>query len=348
MNPEQFSIIIPTCNRSTHLTTCIGSFVRQDYPADSFEIIVVDDGSRDETGIAVQKAIESNPTIRIYYFFQPNRGVSAARNRGLEQASCECVIFMDDDCFVEKNFLRTAHACIAPVDDRSVLLVQVNLKNPEPDTIYGVLWEYIFQSRILHERNKYQGKYVDLLGGVFIANTHYLKHHPFDEHFTTAAEDTDLKRRLQAPKLFFPELVVYHTPRHRLIDAIRQRFHYGAGYERLKRKWAGKQEGNDSFDFSPYLTFKALRQRFGMRAFQMKGILYVYSISTRAGMYSEILDRPSANRAGGNPGQGSPGYPVSRSPGNLRIMTLLCTVAMIDLISMPFRIVRRVFGQFRG
>ncbi len=82
------SVIIPTYNRREFLKRAISSLLKQSHK--SFEIIVVDDGSTDDT----KKVLKNYP---IRYIFQSNQGVSAARNRGAKEAKNEWIAFLDSD-----------------------------------------------------------------------------------------------------------------------------------------------------------------------------------------------------------------------------------------------------------
>ena len=84
------SVIIPTHNRAAMLATTVESVLTQTYPA--VEIVIVDDGSSDETPTLVQRWGE-----RVVYLRQENRGVEAARQRGLGHAGGAYVNFLDDD-----------------------------------------------------------------------------------------------------------------------------------------------------------------------------------------------------------------------------------------------------------
>jgi glycosyltransferase involved in cell wall biosynthesis len=85
-----FSVIIPTFNRATFVTKAIDSVLQQ--TVSSYEVIVVDDGSTDSTA-EVLTAYKDKITL----LKQANRGVGAARNRGLESAIGEWVAFLDSD-----------------------------------------------------------------------------------------------------------------------------------------------------------------------------------------------------------------------------------------------------------
>ncbi len=84
------SVIIPTFNRHQTIRRALLSVKQQTLPAT--EIIVVDDGSTDQTAEIVQKEFPD-----VVYIFQKNKGVSSARNKGIIQASGEWIAFLDSD-----------------------------------------------------------------------------------------------------------------------------------------------------------------------------------------------------------------------------------------------------------
>jgi glycosyltransferase involved in cell wall biosynthesis len=99
MKPK-VSVIIPTYNRAQKVRGAIESVLAQTFC--DLEVIVVDDGSSDNTATALQQAYGD----RIRYFFQPNRGVSAARNKGIEETQGEWIAFLDSDDRWEKEKLE--------------------------------------------------------------------------------------------------------------------------------------------------------------------------------------------------------------------------------------------------
>lgn len=93
----QVSVIIPTFNRAQTLTTAIQSVLHQSFQ--DFELIIVDDGSTDDTTRVLQPYESS-----IIYYFQQNGGVSSARNAGIELATGEFIAFLDsDDLWLNKK-----------------------------------------------------------------------------------------------------------------------------------------------------------------------------------------------------------------------------------------------------
>lgn len=98
------SVIIPTYNRLATLTATVGTFLRQDYPADRLEIIVADNNSSDGTREAVQRLMQDHPQIR--YLFEPRQGVHFARNSAAKTARGEILYFTDDDMEADPQLLH--------------------------------------------------------------------------------------------------------------------------------------------------------------------------------------------------------------------------------------------------
>jgi glycosyltransferase involved in cell wall biosynthesis len=97
----KFSVIIPTYNRLDNLKIALNSVLKQTYQ--EFEIIIVDDGSKDKT----QEYIESLKNNKIKYIWQENSGLpSVARNNGIKLATNEWISFLDSDDFWEKDKLE--------------------------------------------------------------------------------------------------------------------------------------------------------------------------------------------------------------------------------------------------
>ncbi len=92
------SVIIPCYNAAATLGTTIASALAQDVPV---EVIVVDDGSSDSS-LAVARTFE--PAVRV--IAGPNRGASAARNRGIAETSAKWIVFLDADDLLERGTLK--------------------------------------------------------------------------------------------------------------------------------------------------------------------------------------------------------------------------------------------------
>jgi len=90
------SVVIPTFNRVQQVQAALRSVLAQTYP--HLDVIIVDDGSSDGTGLAIQTLIgEEHRGGKVRYLFQPNQGQSVARNLGIQKAQGELLAFLDSD-----------------------------------------------------------------------------------------------------------------------------------------------------------------------------------------------------------------------------------------------------------
>ncbi len=96
----QVSVVIPVYNAENTLKNCVESALKQDL--ESFEVILVNDGSNDSTSKILEQ-YNVNPKVMIFH--QVNMGVSAARNVGLSHASGEYVFFLDSDDILDDGML---------------------------------------------------------------------------------------------------------------------------------------------------------------------------------------------------------------------------------------------------
>lgn len=96
------SIVVPVYNAELYLAQCIESILQQTYR--DFELILVDDGSKDTSGAICDDFSANDPRIRVIH--QDNRGVSEARNVGIRISRGDWICFIDADDFVTKEYLE--------------------------------------------------------------------------------------------------------------------------------------------------------------------------------------------------------------------------------------------------
>lgn len=97
-NPPLISVVIPTYNYAGFLSKAVESVLGQTYK--NFEIIIVDDGSTDNTRSLIKKEWP------VRYFYQENKGVAAARNTGIEQSKGDYLVFLDADDWLQPDALE--------------------------------------------------------------------------------------------------------------------------------------------------------------------------------------------------------------------------------------------------
>jgi len=123
------SVIIPTYNSAKYISRAVESVLNQTYQ--DFEIIIIDDGSTDNTGEIVQSIKDD----RITYIKQENAGPAAARNKGLEIAKGEYIAFLDADDMWKANKLETQIKCFSQNDKLCLAFSAMDLVNEDLEII---------------------------------------------------------------------------------------------------------------------------------------------------------------------------------------------------------------------
>lgn len=95
------SIVLPVYNAEKYIDRCIESVINQSYV--DYELLIIDDGSTDSTRDICLKYTYNDERIR--YFYQKNKGPSAARNQALKLSKGNYIVFIDSDDYYEKNYL---------------------------------------------------------------------------------------------------------------------------------------------------------------------------------------------------------------------------------------------------
>lgn len=108
----KYSFIVPVYNTSKYLKKCLDSLVKQTFK--DFEIIIVNDGSTDNSSNIISKYQDTYKNIKVVN--QKNEGLSMARNNGVKEANGEYLIFIDSDDYVEKNLLKEVDKEIKDVE----------------------------------------------------------------------------------------------------------------------------------------------------------------------------------------------------------------------------------------
>ena len=131
-----FSIIIPTYNRADKLDIPIKSILNQQFK--NWELIIIDDGSTDETNALIQTYSSHN----IHYFYQQHQGRSTARNLGISKARGNYICFQDSDDEYLPNHLQTLYEAILKNDTykvfRTGMLIYENGKLSKKSNIIGI------------------------------------------------------------------------------------------------------------------------------------------------------------------------------------------------------------------
>lgn len=145
------SIIIPIYNSELFLERCLSSLKNQTYS--NIEFLMIDDGSTDKSAETCKKYQLMDHRFR--YIYQPNSGVSAARNRGLNVAAGEYIGFCDSDDWVDADMYETLHRLLSE-NDADISIVSFKSENGQVSLVNNDDSEVLFfdsKSAILEMHN---------------------------------------------------------------------------------------------------------------------------------------------------------------------------------------------------
>ena len=227
------SVVIPTYNRKETLKQTLDALFSQSYPKDKYEIIAVDDGSTDGTKEMIDEIINKS-LCKIIYIRQKNQGPAVARNKGIKSSEGEIILFTDDDCVPERDWI-SKHVRWYEKDVVGVggLLISKN------ETLLDKMDYYRYKAQYIDRKLVYNPT---LIG---TANCSYKREilaevGGFDESFPfPGGEDGDLATRILrlGKTVIDPNIIVYHLRKNELsMSKIKQWFRNGRGDLLYRRK----------------------------------------------------------------------------------------------------------------
>lgn len=232
------SVILPVRNERAMLPRLIDELLRQNYPSDRFEILVVDGGSSDGTADLVRRRF-TNKHVRIKVLQNPGIRCSAGRNVGIRAAAGDVIVFIDGHCTIPSgNLLEDTAAILAQSRAGCLCRPQPLLAASETNT-----GEAIAQIRSAQaEREMKSCGFVDpVQGGCAYRREVFSRVGLFDESFD-GCEDAEFNTRVRKAGIRAyadPRLAVHYQPRNDVRALFHQMVRSGRGHVRLLRKHAG-------------------------------------------------------------------------------------------------------------
>lgn len=229
-NKPLISFVVTTFNSERYITRVLEAILKQDYPRNEIEIIVVDDNSADDTQRRVRKLMERSRKVRL--FTKPpggKKGPAGSSNFGIQQARGEFIASVDGDAILASNWLRRL---LPQFHDPEVGIAAGVIRTANPQNVWAA-----FAGRELEER--FLGLKGEEVDSISPCNTIYKKEvfdkaGLFDEGFDYYAQDVDLCYR--ARQAGFKILVTKKTGcRHYWREGFWGWLQqvYGTGYGRL-------------------------------------------------------------------------------------------------------------------
>lgn len=103
----KLSVIFCTYNREKYIYNALKSIVEQDFPAQDYEIVLVNNNSTDSTESICKRFQTDYPAVTFRYFVEANQGLSYARNKGVKESRGNILVFVDDDATVFESYLSS-------------------------------------------------------------------------------------------------------------------------------------------------------------------------------------------------------------------------------------------------
>jgi len=233
MKKPEISVIIPAYNAENIIGKCLESLQKQSIPKSKYEIIVVDDGSKDTSAIVAQ-------SYGVRVLGKKNGGAASARNKGMRYAKGKYIAFTDSDCVIHKDWLKN---------------LLRKYKTSSADAIAGEIYPYkprtLAQKYAAYRRidtkitlsRKRKGAIGYIRTGNFSVKRETIKKIGyFDERFPgCGGEDDDFTWRIHFAGYKIavaPRAIIYHNDRDTLKGLFKQTFRNGMALTLLIHKYS--------------------------------------------------------------------------------------------------------------
>lgn len=238
------TVIVPVYNGATTIERCLNALAEQTMAPERYEIVVVNDGSVDNTAGVITAWAQAHPQIRCRLVDQKNQGPAAARNHGAQVAQSDLLLFTDADCAPRPDWIAVMGAAFA---DESV----IGAKGAYLTQQQGLAPRFVqaeYEDRYDRMRDQPQIDFIDTYSAgyrreIFLANG------GFDTTFTTASvEDQEFSFRLAQKGyrlIFVPEARVYHLHDDDLREYGRRKYYIGY-WKALLARWHPERLVQDS------------------------------------------------------------------------------------------------------
>ncbi len=265
---RRVTLVVPTHNRANCLERTLRGVFDLDLAGREVDLHVVDDGSVDDTPATVERLRrEYRGPIRFHYHRQEQAGSGAARNRGLEAATTDLVLFLDDDCVPERDWLR---AIVEGPWTEDTGALAGKILSAEQDNWISRYFCFVHYAEGLHLRSKpLPGTLVDYCAG---GNCAFLRRAMvevggFEPMLCGGGVDIDVSRRIRLLDYtlrFQPDAVVRHYHKETLRQLVRRFYNHGYRNTLYDRLWNPN---------SPVHPLRALRQLGRVAAWGLRGLL---------------------------------------------------------------------------
>ncbi|MBQ8959022.1 MAG: glycosyltransferase family 2 protein [Bacteroidales bacterium] len=217
------SLIVCSYNRDKYLYGALQCIAENDFPTENFEIVLVNNLSTDNTEAECQRFANDYPKVDFRYFIETRQGLSFARNRGIEESRGDVLVFLDDDSYIQENYLHNLQQQLSSHPDADAFggkIAPVFESGEAPKWLSK--WNYSWVSAIdMGDKvRRFEGKAFPIGANMGIRRSTLDKTGAFNTQLGRSkknlmgGEEKDLFERIQRQGgaiYYFPDVLVHHV-----------------------------------------------------------------------------------------------------------------------------------------
>lgn len=154
------SVVVPIYNMEKYLRVCLDSIKKQSYS--NFEVILVDDGSTDNSKEISYEYVNSDSRFRL--IIKENEGVSSSRNVGIDNSKGKFISFIDPDDWVEENYLEFLYQKLVESDSDISICGRYNFNEEDQMFYYLIFGENSYYEEIFDKESFFRDYYIEKQG----------------------------------------------------------------------------------------------------------------------------------------------------------------------------------------
>jgi len=238
LTSPKISVIVPAYNSENTISRCLDGLLNQTISKDQYEIIVVDDASKDNTSAVVQ----TYPDIRLITI--PHGGPAAGRNAGARAAFGDILVFTDSDCIPTPDWLR----CLTlPFQDPGIVGVKGTYRTNQVEFVPRFV-QLEYESKYRRMQKLPYIDFIDTYSAAYMKSV-FLDNNGFDTSFPVASvEDQEFSFRLARKgyrMVFVPSAIVFHKHDQDLQEYVHRKYNIGF-WKAYMLRWLPEKTLEDS------------------------------------------------------------------------------------------------------